>query len=181
MDFELRQVYRAGPRSTCPPTRKVDARVRGAGRPPDNDDLRAGRGAGSLARKGGAPCCSPATAITITGDNLKPVTGWPTRAGRRCDPARRGGAGQGQGRLAADQLPKGRRRLRRAGRVPAAHPRALVGGFDYNRTSSTTSRRPGGQPGPASKPFIYSAALERSFTPADGGQRTTPLVSSTPM
>ncbi len=44
--------------------------------------------------------------------------------------------------------------------------RALVGGFDYNRNKFNHVTQAWRQPGSSFKPFIYSAALERGFTPA---------------
>jgi len=44
--------------------------------------------------------------------------------------------------------------------------RALIGGFDYNRNKFNHTTQAWRQPGSSFKPFIYSAALERGFTPA---------------
>ncbi|WP_291992510.1 penicillin-binding protein 1A [Candidatus Accumulibacter sp. ACC003] len=44
--------------------------------------------------------------------------------------------------------------------------RALIGGFDYNRSKFNHTTQAWRQPGSSFKPFIYSAALERGFTPA---------------
>jgi penicillin-binding protein 1A len=44
--------------------------------------------------------------------------------------------------------------------------RALVGGFDFNRSEFNHVTQAWRQPGSSFKPFIYSAALERGFTPA---------------
>jgi penicillin-binding protein 1A len=43
---------------------------------------------------------------------------------------------------------------------------ALVGGFDFNRNQFNHITQAWRQPGSAFKPFIYSAALEKGFTPA---------------
>lgn len=43
---------------------------------------------------------------------------------------------------------------------------ALVGGFDFNRTQYNHVTQAWRQPGSSFKPFIYSAALEKGFTPA---------------
>src|SRR5215471_15009626 len=43
--------------------------------------------------------------------------------------------------------------------------RALVGGFDFNRTQYNHVTQALRQPGSSFKPFIYSAALEKGFTP----------------
>ena len=44
--------------------------------------------------------------------------------------------------------------------------RTLVGGFDYNRNKFNHVTQAYRQPGSSFKPFIYSAALEKGFTPA---------------
>ena len=44
--------------------------------------------------------------------------------------------------------------------------RAMVGGFDFNRNKFNHVTQAWRQPGSSFKPFIYSAALERGFTPA---------------
>jgi penicillin-binding protein 1A len=44
--------------------------------------------------------------------------------------------------------------------------RALVGGFDFERNKFNHATQAQRQPGSAFKPFIYSAALEKGFSPA---------------
>jgi penicillin-binding protein 1A len=44
--------------------------------------------------------------------------------------------------------------------------RALVGGFDFNKNKFNHVTQAWRQPGSSFKPFIYSAALEKGFTPA---------------
>jgi len=44
--------------------------------------------------------------------------------------------------------------------------RALIGGFDFNRNQYNHVTQAWRQPGSSFKPFIYSAALEKGFTPA---------------
>lgn len=44
--------------------------------------------------------------------------------------------------------------------------RSLVGGFDFNRNQYNHATQALRQPGSSFKPFIYSAALEKGFTPA---------------
>ncbi len=43
---------------------------------------------------------------------------------------------------------------------------ALVGGFDFNRSKFNRATQAKRQPGSSFKPIIYSAALEKGFTPA---------------
>src|SRR5207247_6586465 len=44
--------------------------------------------------------------------------------------------------------------------------RALVGGFDFSRSKFNHVTQAWRQPGSSFKPFIYSASLEKGFTPA---------------
>ena len=44
--------------------------------------------------------------------------------------------------------------------------RAMVGGFDFNKNKFNHATQAWRQPGSGFKPFIYSAALERGFTPS---------------
>jgi penicillin-binding protein 1A len=58
-----------------------------------------------------------------------------------------------------------------AGALVALEPRdgaiaALVGGFDFRGSKYNRAVQARRQPGSAFKPFVYSAALERGFTPA---------------
>ena len=58
-----------------------------------------------------------------------------------------------------------------AGALVALQPRdgailALVGGFDFDESKYNRAIQARRQPGSAFKPFVYSAALERGFTPA---------------
>ncbi len=74
-----------------------------------------------------------------------------------------------------EPLPEGRHRLAQlpavAGALVALEPRdgaiaALVGGFDFRGSKYNRAVQARRQPGSAFKPFVYSAALERGFTPA---------------
>jgi penicillin-binding protein 1A len=72
-------------------------------------------------------------------------------------------ANEGYWRLA--QVP------RVGGALVALRPRdgavqALIGGFDFADSSYNRAVQAGRQPGSAIKPFIYTAALEKGFTPA---------------
>lgn len=55
--------------------------------------------------------------------------------------------------------------------------RALVGGFDFNRSKFNHITQGWRQPGSSFKPFIYSAALEKGYSPASV-EEDTPLVVS---
>ena len=52
---------------------------------------------------------------------------------------------------------------------------ALVGGFDFDRNKFNHVTQAQRQPGSAFKPFIYSAALEKGFSPGDRHQRRAVL------
>jgi penicillin-binding protein 1A len=74
-----------------------------------------------------------------------------------------------------EPLADGRRRLAQlpavAGALVALQPRdgaivALAGGFDFATSKYNRAVQARRQPGSAFKPFVYSAALERGFTPA---------------
>jgi penicillin-binding protein 1A len=74
-----------------------------------------------------------------------------------------------------EPLPDGKFRLGQlpavAGALVAVHPDdgaivALVGGFDFGASKYNRVTQAHRQPGSSFKPFLYSAALERGFTPA---------------
>ena len=74
-----------------------------------------------------------------------------------------------------EPLAEGRHRLAQvpavAGALVALEPRngaivALAGGFDFGASKYNRAVQARRQPGSAFKPFVYSAALERGFTPA---------------
>ncbi len=75
------------------------------------------------------------------------------------DPADKGGAWQ------ILQLPEVEAAFVAASPVDGAI-RALVGGFDFNRNKFNHVTQAWRQPGSSFKPFIYSAALEKGYTPA---------------
>ena len=50
--------------------------------------------------------------------------------------------------------------------LPTGHVKALVGGYDFNRSKFNRATQALRQPGSAFKPFIYAAALDRGYTPA---------------
>ena len=171
MDFELRQVYR-GPEAYVDlpaDAQLLDARVAEAlAEHPDNDDLRAAVVLEASPRKVTAMLQS-GDSITVTGDGLKPVTsGLSEKAGPKTQ-IRRGAV------VRAMKGPKGEWMLTQVPEVEGAFValdprtgalRAMVGGFDFGKGKFNHVTQAWRQPGSSFKPFIYSAALEKGFTPA---------------
>ena len=171
MEFELRQVYR-GPEAyvTLPPNAgALDARIAEAlDAHPDNDELKAAVVLEAQPRKVVAVLQSGET-ITVTGDGLKPVTsGLSDKAGPKVQ-IRRGAVVRAlkgaKGEWMLTQVPEVE------GALVALDPRSgaiksLVGGFDHSKNKFNRVTQAWRQPGSSFKPFIYSAALEKGFTPS---------------
>ena len=170
MDYELRQVYRGPEAFVDLPADPgaLDARVAEAlADHPDNDDLRAAVVLEASPGKVVAMLQSGET-ITATGEGLRPVTSGlaanaPTKVRIRRGAVVRVLKGP-KGQWSLTQLPEVE------GALVAMDPRtgavrALVGGFDFDRNKFNHVTQAWRQPGSAFKPFIYSAALERGFTP----------------
>jgi penicillin-binding protein 1A len=106
--------------------------------------------------------------VEITGNSLKWVANWEAgKKGRQLAPGAvvrvQATGSKPQWRLA--QLPEVEAAL------VALNPNngaitALVGGFDFNRNKFNRVTQAWRQPGSSFKPFIYSAALEKGYTPA---------------
>ncbi|MBA4176595.1 MAG: penicillin-binding protein [Leptothrix sp. (in: Bacteria)] len=174
MDFELRQVYRGPEAYVDLPADPalIDARVAEAlADYPDNDDLRAAVVLSAEPRQVVAMLQS-GDSIIVTGEGLRPVTsGLSPKAGPKTQ-IRRGAVvrayrqpGNTKGAWSLTQLPEVE------GAFVAMDPRsgairALVGGFDFKRGKFNHVTQAWRQPGSSFKPFVYSAALERGFTPA---------------
>ncbi len=173
MDFELRQVYR-GPEAYVDlpaDAAMLDARVAEAlAERPDQDDLRAAVVLEASPRKVVAMLQS-GDEVTVTGDGLKPVTsGLADKAPPKVQ-IRRGAVVRlyrtpkfNKGDWALTQQPEVE------GALVALDPRdgsvrAMVGGFDFGKNKFNHVTQAWRQPGSSFKPFIYSAALERGFTP----------------
>ena len=179
MDYELRQVYR-GPEAyvDLPADDKLlDARVAEAlSEHPASGELLPAVVLEASPRKVVAMLES-GDLLTLTGAGLRPVqSGLSDKAGPKVQ-IRRGAVvrvlrdakldakGEGRGDWALTQIPEVE------GALVSMDPRngairAMVGGFDYSRNKFNRVTQAWRQPGSAFKPFIYSAALEKGFTPS---------------
>ena len=110
-------------------------------------------------------------ASTITGDGLQAGALGPVRQGRSpktkirrgaVDP-RAADAPRAPGR--SPSCPRSKARSSRSTRATAPSAR-MVGGFDFDKNKFNHVTQAWRQPGSSFKPFIYSAALEKGFTPA---------------
>ena len=171
MDYERRQVYR-GPEGyvdlPADPA-DLDARIAEALQDhPDNDELKAAVVTAAGPKKVVA-VLQDGDSVTVTGDGLKPATSGLVPKGNPKTQIRPGAVIrliQGvKGDWAITQLPDVE------GAFIALDPRsgavrAMVGGFDYSKSKFNHVTQAWRQPGSSFKPFIYSAALEKGFTPA---------------
>jgi penicillin-binding protein 1A len=171
MDYERRQIYR-GPEKfidlPVDPKKMEDAIDDVLDDHPDNGDLlsavvlEAGPRKVVVTRGNGEN-------IEITGEGLKPVQSGLSDKAAPAIRLRRGAV------VRIVQMPKGgyeiTQRPEVEGAFVAIHPqtgavRALVGGFDFVKNKFNHVTQAWRQPGSSFKPFIYSAALEKGFTPA---------------
>jgi penicillin-binding protein 1A len=170
LDYERRQVYR-GPEAFVDlpaDAAEIDSRIAEAlADHPDNDELRAAVVLEASPKKVVAVLQS-GDAITVSGDGLKPVaSGLAAKAATKVQ-IRRGAVVRAvagaKGEWTLTQLPEVE------GAFVAMDPRsgaikALVGGFDFGKSKFNHVTQAWRQPGSSFKPFIYSAALEKGFTP----------------
>ncbi|MGA0609923.1 penicillin-binding protein 1A [Caldimonas sp. KR1-144] len=175
-DYERRQVYR-GPEAWVDLPKDaaaLDTRIAEALEDhPDNDELRAAVVLEASPKQVVAALQSGET-VTITGDGLKPAQSGlapnaePKKQVRRGSVVRVVKIGKdksGADRWSITQLPEVE------GAFVAIDPqtgsiRAMVGGFDFAKNKFNHVTQAWRQPGSSFKPFIYSAALEKGFTPA---------------
>ena len=171
MDYERRQVYRGPEDYVDLPAdpKEIDARIAEALQDhPDNDELKAAITIEAGPKKVVA-VLQNGEAITVTGEGLKPVTSGLVAKGNPKTQIRPGAVVRlirgAKGDWSITQLPEVE------GAFVAVDPRtgavrAMVGGFDYSKSKFNHVTQAWRQPGSSFKPFIYSAALEKGFTPA---------------
>ena len=172
MDYERRQIYRGPEKFIDLPTeaKEIDDAVDDVlGEHPDNGDLMA-----AVVLKAGPKEITAVRAngeiLTITGEGLKPAqSGLSDKAAPNIK-IRRGAVIRAmrsgpKNTLEITQLPEVE------GAFVAVDPRdgavkAMVGGFDFSKNKFNHVTQAWRQPGSSFKPFIYSAALEKGFSPA---------------
>ena len=171
MDYERRQVYR-GPEKfiNLPnnPQEMEDAIDDALDEHPDNGDVMS-----AVVLEANPKLIKAirqnAEVVEITGDGLKPAQSGLSEKAQPNIKIRRGAiirvAKTAKGTWEITQLPEVE------GAFVALDPRdgsikALVGGFDFAKNKFNHVTQAQRQPGSSFKPFIYSAALEKGFTPA---------------
>jgi penicillin-binding protein 1A len=171
MDFERRQIYR-GPEKfielSSDPKKMEDAIDDALEEHPDNGDvmsavvLEASPRKVVVVRQNGEQ-------INLTGEGLKPAQSGLSEKAPPAKQLRRGAV------IRIAQTPKGVWEITQLPEVEGAFVamtpqtgaiRALVGGFDFAKNKFNHVTQAWRQPGSSFKPFIYSAALEKGFTPA---------------
>ncbi|WP_418130143.1 PBP1A family penicillin-binding protein [Variovorax sp. 375MFSha3.1] len=171
MDYERRQPYRGPEKFVDLPSeqKEIDEAVDDAlAEHPDNGDVIAAVVLDASAKEISAVRANGET-IQITGDGLKPAqSGLAAKAPPNIK-IRRGAV------IRVAKTPKNTWEITQLPEVEGAFigmdPRsgaikALVGGFDYGKNKFNHVTQAWRQPGSSFKPFIYSAALEKGFTPA---------------
>ncbi len=171
MDYERRQHYRGPEQFIQLPTSAEDAEDAiddALANHPDNGDLLAAVVLDASPRRIMA-ARADGEQIEITGDGLKPAQSGLSDKAPPNTKIRRGAvirvAKTVKNTWEITQLPQVE------GAFIALDPRdgaihALVGGFDFDKNKFNHVTQAWRQPGSSFKPFIYSAALEKGFTPA---------------
>jgi penicillin-binding protein 1A len=171
MDFERRQIYR-GPELfvdlPADPKKMEDAIDEALEEHPDNGDLMSAVVLEASPRKV-VVVRQNGEQISITGEGLKPAQSGLSEKAPPAKQLRKGAV------IRIVQMPKGGWEISQLPEVEGAFValtpqsgaiRALVGGFDFTKNKFNHVTQAWRQPGSSFKPFIYSAALEKGFTPA---------------
>ncbi len=171
MDFERRQIYR-GPEKfvdlPSDPKKMEDAIDEALEEHPDNGDVMSAVVLEATPRKV-VVVRQNGEQISITGEGLKPAQSGLSDKAPPAKQVRKGAI------IRITQTPKGAWEITQLPEVEGAFVaitpqtgaiRALVGGFDFAKNKFNHVTQAWRQPGSSFKPFIYSAALEKGFTPA---------------
>ncbi|NMM82164.1 penicillin-binding protein [Acidovorax sp. SRB_14] len=171
MDYERRQHYRGPEKFVSLPTaaQELEEAIDDAlADHPDNGDLMSAMVLEASPRKIIA-VRQNGDSVEITGEGLKPAQSGLSDKAPPNIKLRRGAiirvAKTAKNTWEITQLPEVE------GALVAIDPRsgaikALVGGFDFDKNKFNHATQAWRQPGSSFKPFIYSAALEKGFTPA---------------
>ncbi len=171
MDYERRQIYRGPEKFVDLPAEakeQEDAIDDALTDHPDNGDVMAAVVLAADAKKISA-VRQNGEALEITGEGLRPAqSGLSDKAPPKIK-IRRGAV------IRVVKTPKNTWEITQLPEVEGAFialdprdgaVRALVGGFDFNKNKFNHVTQAWRQPGSSFKPFIYSAALEKGFTPS---------------
>ena len=171
MDYERRQQYRGPEKFVALPAnaQEVEDAIDDAlANHPDNGDVLSAVVLEATTRKIVAARANGDT-LEITGDGLKPAQSGLSDKAPPNIKIRRGAV------IRVVKTPKNTWEITQLpeveGALVALDPRsgaihALVGGFDFDKNKFNHVTQAWRQPGSSFKPFIYSAALEKGFTPA---------------
>jgi len=171
MDYERRQQYRGPEKFVALPAnaQEVEDAIDDAlANHPDNGDVLSAVVLEATSRKIVAARANGDT-LEITGDGLKPAQSGLSDKAPPNIKIRRGAV------IRVVKTPKNTWEITQLpeveGALVALDPRsgaihALVGGFDFDKNKFNHVTQAWRQPGSSFKPFIYSAALEKGFTPA---------------
>ena len=171
MDYERRQQYRGPEKFVALPAsaQEVEDAIDDAlANHPDNGDVLSAVVLEASAKRILAARAN-GDSLEITGDGLKPAQSGLSDKAPPNIKIRRGAV------IRVVKTPKGAWEITQLPEVEGAFValdprngsiRALVGGFDFDKNKFNHAAQAWRQPGSSFKPFIYSAALEKGFTPA---------------
>jgi len=171
MDFERRQIYRGPEKFIALPvnTKDLEDAIDDALEDsPDNGDIMSAVVLEASSRRVLA-IRQNGEQLEITGEGLRPAQSGLSDKASPSVQIRRGAV------IRVVKLPKGNWEITQLpeveGALIALNPKdgaikALVGGFDFVKNKFNHVTQAWRQPGSSFKPFIYSAALEKGFTPA---------------